>query len=134
MKVLYANVDQLLNKVEDLKTKISDEAPDLMLFTEVIPKAQKNPIHEPLMKIPGFDLYTNFKFTNSDLGISGVRGVAIYVNEKMVSEEISLLAKYDDQLWVEIDLKGKDKLLCGCIYRSPTKEKEKTASTTLKVS
>ena len=52
----------------------------------------------------------------------------------MVSEKISLLTKYDDQLWVEIDLKGKDKLLCGCIYRSPTKEKEKTASTTLKVS
>ena len=134
MKILYANVDQLLNKVEDLKTKISDEAPDLMLFTEVIPKAQKNPIHEPLMKISGFNLYTNFKFTDSDLGTSGVRGVAIYVNEKMVSEKISLLTKYDDQLWVEIDLKGKDKLLCGCIYRSPTKEKEKTVSTTLKVS
>ena len=30
---------------------------------------------------------------------------------------------FDDHIWVEIPLANADRLLCGCIYRSPTKEK-----------
>ena len=41
LKCLYSNTDQLLNKIEDLKTIIAKDNPDIMLFTEVIPKAQK---------------------------------------------------------------------------------------------
>lgn len=44
LKCLYSNVDQLLNKMEDLKSLISDNEPDITLLTEIIPKAQKNPI------------------------------------------------------------------------------------------
>ena len=130
---MYSNVDQLLNKIDDLKSQIADYTPDLMFFTEVIPKAQRNPIHEPLLIIPGFECFTNFDFTQSDLGASGIRGVAIYVNEKLEREEITLNTQYQDQIWIEIKLKGKDKLLCGSIYRSPTKEKDRTISTTLKM-
>ena len=48
---LYANVDQLLNKMNDLRMLISTNKPDIMLFTEVIPKAQKHPILETQVKI-----------------------------------------------------------------------------------
>ena len=40
LNCLYANVDQLLNKMEDLKMMIGSQEPDILLFTEVIPKAQ----------------------------------------------------------------------------------------------
>ena len=43
------------------------------------------------------------------------------------------MTSYDDQLWVEVKLKGADRLLCGCVYRSPTKDKPKTIETTQKV-
>ena len=39
LKCIYTNADQLLNKIEDV--------PDMTMITEVIPKAQKNPIPDP---------------------------------------------------------------------------------------
>ena len=39
LRCLYSNVDQLLNKIDDVKALIANDNPDIMLFTEVIPKA-----------------------------------------------------------------------------------------------
>ena len=41
LNCLYANVDQLLNKMEDLKMMIGSQEPDILLFTEVIPKVSQ---------------------------------------------------------------------------------------------
>ena len=133
MRCLYSNADQLLNKIEDLKMMIAKESPDIMMFTEVIPKAQKNPILESQMTVPGFVPYVSFKFSDENLGASGKRGVAIYVRDNIPSEEIKLKTAYEDQLWVQINLKGRDSLLCGCVYRSPVKEKSKLKETTQKM-
>ena len=65
---LYSNVDQLLNKMEDLQMLIASSKPDLMLFTEVIPKAQVNHILDAQLKIKGYELYTNFDILESNLG------------------------------------------------------------------
>ena len=43
-KVFYTNSDQLLNKRDDLLMQIADIPPDIILITEVIHKAQINPI------------------------------------------------------------------------------------------
>ena len=127
---MYSNVDQLLNKVEDLKALIADNEPDIMLLTEIIPKAQKNEIHEAQINIPGYQKFVNFKFTDQELGASGKRGVAIYVNEDLETEEIKLQGNYKDHVWTEIRLRNNDVLLCGCIYRSPTKDKDAEKETT----
>ena len=60
LSCLYSNVDQLLNKMDDLKTLIGSCEPDIMMFTEVIPKAQQKPIAEAQLKINGYELYKNF--------------------------------------------------------------------------
>ena len=39
---------------------IQKDMPDVMLITEVIPKKQINPITDALLKIDGYQLYTNF--------------------------------------------------------------------------
>ena len=44
LKVLYTNADQLINKRDDLSMKIAGNEPDLIMVTEVIPKAQALPI------------------------------------------------------------------------------------------
>ena len=46
----------------------------------------------------------------------------IYVKEELEADEIKLPTEYEDHLWVEVKLKNNDRLLCGCIYRSPTKD------------
>jgi len=124
LKCLYANVDQLLNKIDDLKLLISYDTPDVILFTEVIPKAQRNQIHESLLQLPDFQLYTNFNFDTENLGSSGIRGVAIYVKEDLNSQQVICKSQYNDQIWVEINLRGHEKIICGCVYRTPSKDKK----------
>ena len=131
LKCMYSNVDQLLNKMEDLRQTIAADQPDIVLLTEVIPKAQKNPIYETLLNIDGYEKYVNFKFTDSNLGASGKRGVAIYVKDGLQAEEVKFQTPYDDHLWIEVKLRNDDKLLCGCVYRSPSKDT--TKETTSKV-
>ena len=98
MNCLYSNVDQLLNKMEELKAQIAEKEPDIMMFTEVIPKAQKNPIHETQVEINGYHLYKNFNFTDINLGASGIRGIAIYVKEGIACEEVKLQSSFADQV------------------------------------
>ena len=127
IKCFYTNSDQLLNKIEDLKMLIADDEPDVMMITEVIPKAQKHPISDTQLNIEGYKVYKNFQNVDLNLGASGMRGVAIYVKNNLRSNEVTPeIAQHNDQLWIEIELLGRDKLLCGCMYRSPSNNKEKS--------
>ena len=53
--------------------------PDLIIITEVIPKAQINPIPPSRLTIDGFNFYINFDYGVSNLGKSGKRGIIICV-------------------------------------------------------
>lgn len=101
--------------------KIAGDEPDVILITEVIPKAQTAPIGEALISIPGFTLYTNFDLSQPDLGSSGFRGVSIYIRTSLQATEIAPCpTTFIEQLWVQLPLANDDKLLIGCVYRSPS--------------
>ena len=119
-QVLYTNIDQLLNKRDDLLMKIADSSPDIILITEVIPKAQTNPIDEVRLNIPGFNVFLNFDPTLRNLGSSNCRGIAIYVSNTIVATEVSFDTQFNEHLWVSIPLLGNNQLRVGCIYRSPS--------------
>ena len=121
LKVLYTNTDQFLNKRDDLCLFIAGDEPDVILLTEVIPKAQHIPINPVLLSIPGFTMYSNFNPDQSDLGASGSRGICIYVRSdlQVMQEEFSTCS-FKEQLWVKLQLVNSDVLLIGCIYRSPS--------------
>ena len=55
---------------------------------------------------------------------------AIYVKYKLICREIKLRGVFEDHVWVEISLKSKDTLLCGCTYRNPTVDKLSTMEST----
>ena len=67
LKCLFLTADKLLNKMEDLQMTVAAGEPAIVIATEVIPKAQKQPIQEPLLDIDGFEKYTNFAFTEENL-------------------------------------------------------------------
>ena len=98
--------------MDDLHMLIASENPDIILFTEVIPKAQKHPILETQTKIAGYDVYKKFNHTDTNLGASGIRGVSIYVKDNMNCKEIKMENMFDDHVWVEINLRKDDRLLC----------------------
>ena len=66
--------------------KIADSPPDIILITEVIPKAQIDPIEEARLNIPGFNVFLNFDPNLHDLGSCGV---AIYASNKINATELS---------------------------------------------
>ena len=68
--------------------KITGEEPDVIMITEVIPKAQRTPIADVLLTIPGYTTYTSFDQSLSGLGAIGYRGVCIYVSTNLKSSEV----------------------------------------------
>ena len=59
-------------KIDHLKMFIAADEPDVMMITEVIPKAQKNPILEIQLSIEGYEVYKNFNNIDLDLGSYGM--------------------------------------------------------------
>ena len=123
LQVLYTNCDQLLNKFDELLTIVEHSKPDIILLTEVIPKAQVLPIGLSRLTIPQYHLFSNFNPENSDLGKSGCRGMVVYVAVHLQSMEVSFPGTFNEQLWINIFLHGNDKLLIGNIYHSPSGDK-----------
>ena len=133
LKAMYTNADQFLNKKDDILQFIAGNEPNIIMISEVIPKAQMNPIEEQTLDIAGYELYVNFKKSDCNLGASGIRGVAIFVRENRSAKEVTINTDFRDHVWVEISLTGNNTLLCGCIYRSPTNDKDAKIKTTKQV-
>ena len=135
LKYISTNANQLLNKIEYLKMLVADDEPVMIMITEVIPKAQKNPITDTLLSIEGYEVYKIFDEDDSNLGVFGISGVTIYVKNRFICNDVTTeIALHNDQVWIEIDLRGKDKLLCGCVYRSPSNDKDKSLENTRLIS
>ena len=112
----------MLNKFDELLTIAGNDKPDLILLTEVIPKAQTLPIGVSRIFIPGYHLFTNFDANLPDLGKSGCRGIAIYVVECLHPLQVSYQSGLNEHLWINISLDNNENLLVGSIYRSPSSD------------
>ena len=118
---MYTNADQLVNKRDDLCMAIAGQEPDIILITEVIPKAQILPIDPALLAIPGYSAFTSFDLGERFLGKSGARGVCIYVRDGIKAAQVEFSKpQLTEHIWLQIKLRGADKLLVGCMYRSPS--------------
>ena len=130
LTVMYTNADQFLNKKDELLVFIAGSEPTIIMITEVIPKAQENPTQIPLLNITGYKVFVNCKFSKRNLGASGIRGVAIYAKDHVNAREVSFNYVFKDHVSVEIGLTEQESLLCGCLYRSPNKDKTATLEST----
>ena len=100
---------------------IADKDPDIIMLTEVIPKAQVNPIPVAILDIPEYTVYLNFNPSNNNLGRGGCRGIAIFVKNRWQATEVSFPnCLFQEQLWVTIPLQSPNIILVGCFYRSPS--------------
>ena len=123
MKFLYTNADQFVNKRDDLLMLIANNEPDVIMINETIPKAQSAPIGRAYLNLDLFNCYTNFDPDLCDLGSSGMRGVTVYISNKLKVSEVSFTDdKLTEHVWLRLKLHGNDSLLIGCIYRSPSSD------------
>ena len=117
---MYTNADQLVNKRDELCLIIAGREPDIILITEVIPKAQVLPLAPVLLAIPGYTLFTNFSHDERDLGRK-CRGLAVYIHYGLSALEVEMSrSRLVEHLWLQVNLRGSDILLIGCLYRSPS--------------
>ena len=95
--------------------------PDLILITEVIPKAQSRPLSLALLKIEGYSIYLNFDPSKQNLGKQGLRGLCIYVRDGIQCLPSQVLHSENiETLFLRIPLHGNDSLLLGVLNRSPS--------------
>ena len=99
---------------------IADDPPDIIIITETIPKAQQAPLTLARVSIPGYTTYLNFDPDKENLGTSGIRGISIFITDGLHASEVTFSPVFSEQLWLEFKLKDEDKLILGCIYRSPS--------------
>jgi len=122
--VFYTNADQALNKKEELLVMISNDNPDIIILTEVIPKAQSNPIPLPQLAIPGYNFYVNFDYNATGLGKSGKRGIIVYFSIALTTKQILFSnTLFEEYLLAEAILPNNVSLTIGGIYRSPSANK-----------
>ena len=116
MKCFYTNSDCLLNKRLELSTIIELNSPDIICVTEFPPKNSFLPVQEVELQLDGYDLFSNVNRCN--------RGVLIYAKKELKASPspAESLCDFDESCWCEIMLKGDDKLLIGCAYRSPNSD------------
>jgi len=122
LTVFYTNADQFLNKRDELQMFIAGNEPDIILISEILPKSHCNTISSSRLSLNGYNMFFNFDPDGCQPATS-IRGVGIYVSKRItVSEYHFTSSSFQDHIWISISLKGSDKLLVGCIYRSPSSE------------
>ena len=90
-----------------------NNAPDIIALTEVLPKNTRFPVTETDIKLDNYVCYTNIQEQDA------TRGVALYIKNNIKSRQSSLNPDFKESVWCEIDLHNNDKLIVGCVYRSP---------------
>jgi endonuclease/exonuclease/phosphatase family metal-dependent hydrolase len=100
---------------------VENEQPDIIALTEVYPKNfNLSSLSVSELDIDNYDLYIG------DTSDNAKRGVVLYVKQVLNSQARDDLStdEYRESVWCEISLRGGDKLVIGCVYRSPDRSSE----------
>ena len=116
LRCIYTNADSLLNKIEEFKIRfLSDEnIPDIIAITEVVPKNTRYTLNKADIELSGYELFPR------NFSGSARRGVIIYVRKKLQAVEVDIDTEFKESVWEKLNLNGNDKLLFGCVYKSPS--------------
>ena len=111
----------MINKVDELKARFiqgKDQQPDIIAVCEVLPKNSRYETKVSEYSIDGYEAF------HGDLSKKGNRGILVYVKERLKTPQISISSEFREFVWIKVNLRGGDKLLCGCIYRSPSSDED----------
>ena len=101
--------------MKELEVLTRNNTPTIIAITEVNPKSNRYNISESEIKLEGYNLY--YKHTINS------RGVAIYIHNSLIATILDNDKQTKDSIWLEIKLNNSDRLIVGCVYRSPSSTK-----------
>ena len=109
---MYTNCDCLTReKLSELKCYIHLHPTDIIALTEVLPKATNFQCTPDIYHMDGYTMF------NSDFNDG--RGALIYIREVLGATDFEVIDSCQDCVWCKLSLAKGDKLILGCIYRSP---------------
>jgi hypothetical protein len=112
---LITNVDQLPNKLNELKSVIYSKNYDLVLLTEVCPESSSNRLQDSQVKIPGYGVVSNLQSPECRRGILvlfktcySIRSLCLPGNSQFV-----------ESVWFDLCDNGSGvRTRVGCIYKA----------------
>ena len=119
LRCWYTNADSLINKLEELKCRMTESCPDIVCITEVFPKHCVADVSVVNLQINGYNCYCS-AFSHSN------RGVCLYVKSNLNAYRLGDLKMRDFQesLWYSVSLPNSDYITLGIVYRSPNSDTE----------
>lgn len=120
LNVLFTNADSLMNKRTDLEIFIGEQLhkPDIIGIVEVKSKNSNDLPQLSEFSLKGYDIH----YVNVDK-VYG-RGVILYTASWLNASPYTTSDSCLESLWVTVRLSGRDRLIIGCIYRSPSSSAE----------
>ena len=108
---MYTNIDTLTtDKKAALEAEIFKSKPDIICINEVCPKNFVYALQEESLSLTGYNLFHQ--------GLNN-RGVCVYVANHLNATLLDPKVAFVESVWVEINV-NLEKLILGCIYRSPS--------------
>ena len=120
LKCVYTNADSFMNKFDEFRTRfINDESdPHIIMITEALPKNSRYSTSKAEFNLEGYDLFPE-KFPIQD-----TRGILVYIKQDLKAVEVNIDQDFKECVLVKLNLRNRDKLLVGCIYKSPSSSDE----------
>ena len=116
IKIFYTNCDSLMNKKEEFEAILGMYKPHVAIVTEVLHKRRKLDVQKSEIQVKGYKLFTNIEEKRH-------RGIAIYVDDKVIASEITIDNIHIDSLYVELKIQKRN-MIIGGVYRSPNSTEE----------
>ena len=115
---MYTNADCLSNKLNEQMsvTDSCDTHPHLIGVCEIKSTSFHFAPSTTEFSLPGYSLF------HSNVGTQNGRSATLYISDILTATPIVLYDEFCESVWVTMPLTGCDKLLIGCIYRSPTQQ------------
>ena len=101
----YTNADSLLNKINELKVRLSLFQPDILAINEMCPKHYC--VTESL-QLQGYDLFCS--------DFSGGRGICLYCKSSLKANKYD----FEECLWCSVPVDRNNFILVGVFYHSPS--------------
>jgi hypothetical protein len=121
LKCFYTNADQLKNKMQELETRLRNRLPHIIGITEVKPKNSKY-VMSPSEFI--LDQVSDYNLFSTNINNSVGRGMLMYIHKSIPASEVKMCTKFEENIFIQIDLSKNEKLLVGLIYRSDSGTEE----------
>ena len=112
---MFLNADTLTNKLTEFQFLIQHHQPHIIGVNEVLPKNFSKQIHPEEFHIDGYEMIVHPNVARN-IG----RGSILYISKKLIYKELKLFndsEEFEESITIEVKLKGKDRLLCSCMYR-----------------